>query len=421
LKGWLSPLLNRSWAASTAFLLAFDEGSNNSGFSTSGTSTPTCTTSGATSACGGQVWMVAVSPYSKAAVASDYTATATHYNLLSTAEWLLGLGSTGHNDSGGSFAPMKALFASPVPDPGNFTVTGRVGVQSTGSAIPGADVAILGGASTVTNASGTFEFRLADGNYSLSASASGFAPSSSRVEVNGSNVSITLALVPLPPSTYSVSGVVEYAANGTPATGANLSLSGVGSAVTGTNGTFRFLAENGSYTLAIRLPGFVAQQVKVGVAGSSVIQDISLVRIAPLTYLLDGTVRSVATHAPIIGANVSVTPSVWDTTNSSGRYEFQLSNGTYTVQVSDKGYLTTHADVTLLGAPVAEDFSIASGSASSVPGNSSNSSTPTAPQPSPPTVFGPSVPVSVWPILAVAGAVVLAAGAVLRRRRRHRA
>jgi Phosphoesterase family/Fibronectin type III domain len=96
LKQWMSPLINDSWFNSTVFFVVWDEatGSNsNAGYN--GTS-------------GGLVYLTAVSPYAK----KNYTLTtnASHYNLLSTTEWLLGLGATGNNDSTSTFPAMKALF-----------------------------------------------------------------------------------------------------------------------------------------------------------------------------------------------------------------------------------------------------------------------------------------------------------------------
>lgn len=96
LKGWMSPLINDSWFNSTVIFVIWDEatGSNpNSGYN--GTA-------------GGNTFFAAVSPYAKHGYNS--TRNASHYNLLSTTEWLLGLGSTGHNDSTSKFPAMKDLF-----------------------------------------------------------------------------------------------------------------------------------------------------------------------------------------------------------------------------------------------------------------------------------------------------------------------
>lgn len=99
LKGWLSPLLNNTLFRTTVFFIVYDEAVNdNSGYD------------GLT---GGHVYFTAVSPYTKTGAA--FTSDASHYNLLTTTEWLLGLGNCGHHDSGTSFPPMKGLFNFSLP------------------------------------------------------------------------------------------------------------------------------------------------------------------------------------------------------------------------------------------------------------------------------------------------------------------
>jgi acid phosphatase len=98
LQGWLSPLLNATLFAHTAFFLTFDEGTSNLGISGS---------SG-----GGHVYTVAVSPYS--VLGFNSTVQYNHYNLLTTTEWLLGLGHTGHSDNWTGHPPMKDLFSFPI-------------------------------------------------------------------------------------------------------------------------------------------------------------------------------------------------------------------------------------------------------------------------------------------------------------------
>ncbi|MGI0128779.1 MAG: alkaline phosphatase family protein, partial [Thermoplasmata archaeon] len=100
LEGFLSPLLNDSFAPSTAYFIEYDEAAT--------------TDTGFNGTVGGQVYATvvggAVLPH------STYTAPATDYNTLATIEWLLDLGHTGYNDTG-AYPPMKSLFA---PSPAGF-------------------------------------------------------------------------------------------------------------------------------------------------------------------------------------------------------------------------------------------------------------------------------------------------------------
>jgi hypothetical protein len=97
LQNFLGPYLNASWMQSTAFFVTWDEGMNawhndNSGYN--GTD-------------GGKVYFAAISPWARA----NYTlsSNACHYDLASTIEWLLGLPSTGHNDSA-QFPALESIF-----------------------------------------------------------------------------------------------------------------------------------------------------------------------------------------------------------------------------------------------------------------------------------------------------------------------
>ncbi|MCI4366183.1 MAG: PKD domain-containing protein [Thermoplasmata archaeon] len=94
LKGFLSPLLNDSFFAKTVVFVAYDESVNdNTGYN--GTA-------------GGHVYLSAVSPYARAGYGLGTNAS--HYNLLTTMEWLLGLGPTSQNDTWAKWPPMRSMF-----------------------------------------------------------------------------------------------------------------------------------------------------------------------------------------------------------------------------------------------------------------------------------------------------------------------
>ncbi|MCI4351292.1 MAG: alkaline phosphatase family protein [Thermoplasmata archaeon] len=93
LKGWLSPYLKASWFNSTVFFITFDEGTTNAGYN---------------HLAGGHIYLVAVSSHSTAGTA--ITSNSSHYSLLTTIEWLLGLGSNGRNDKATLNSPLQELF-----------------------------------------------------------------------------------------------------------------------------------------------------------------------------------------------------------------------------------------------------------------------------------------------------------------------
>jgi phosphatidylinositol-3-phosphatase len=98
---FLTPLVNKTWFASTAFLITFDEGSNNVGAGSSSKG-PTNATGG------GNIYLAIVSPVSLGL--ANITTLSSQYSVLTTVEWLLGLSSTGHHDSGTSWPALKAAF-----------------------------------------------------------------------------------------------------------------------------------------------------------------------------------------------------------------------------------------------------------------------------------------------------------------------
>jgi len=106
LHDFLTPLLNDSWAKSTLFIVTYDEGEPGpvgvpSGYC-SGTFGQTCVS-------GGQVYTAFVSPYTLGA--GNYTSNVTHYNTLTTIEWLFSLHDTGHFDDPSKwFPPEFGLF-----------------------------------------------------------------------------------------------------------------------------------------------------------------------------------------------------------------------------------------------------------------------------------------------------------------------
>jgi hypothetical protein len=113
---WLSPLINDSFFNSSVFFIVYDEGFLNDTQSANG------------SVGGGHVYLSAVSPFACPGFVSHNNYT--HYNLLTTTEWLLGLGRTGNNDNWTQHPPMQDLFCFP---PGVMPANAVVGSPSSGS------------------------------------------------------------------------------------------------------------------------------------------------------------------------------------------------------------------------------------------------------------------------------------------------
>lgn len=126
LHSFLSPILNGSsaWARSTAFLLAYDEANL----------TDTRGLNGATG--GGIVYAAAVGD----CATPHYTTNVPYstFSLLTTTEWLLGLGHTGHHDSWSSYPPMESMFQNPAcgTTAGNVSLSTSAAPSYEGTASP---------------------------------------------------------------------------------------------------------------------------------------------------------------------------------------------------------------------------------------------------------------------------------------------
>lgn len=120
LRGFLPPILNhtgsfdttaeRTLVNQTAFILLYDEGTTNLGYTTGKIYTSGCynQTGRDVTACGGHVQVTFISPYS---LHRQYVQNATTYNVQSTIEWLFGLPSDGGEDGTSDFPAMMSLFS----------------------------------------------------------------------------------------------------------------------------------------------------------------------------------------------------------------------------------------------------------------------------------------------------------------------
>jgi hypothetical protein len=183
LQGWLSPILSSgaSWVSSSAFLILYDEANQTD---TRGIDNTTG---------GGVVYMTVAGPCARAGYVS--TQAYTDYNVLTTTEWLLNLGSLDRNDSWTEYPPMTSMFnftACTSSTTSLWRVYGRVVNQSL-DPIAGALVStVVGGTvkSTKTGSHGYFSLALPNGTYVLTISAVGYKTKNVTVTVAGTSVKV---------------------------------------------------------------------------------------------------------------------------------------------------------------------------------------------------------------------------------------
>ena len=386
LNDWISPLLNDSFFATSVFFVVYDEGVVNG----------VDNTTGYNGTVGGNVFFAAISPY--VAPGTVITGNVSHYDLLATMEWLLGLGNCGQNDSTGAFPAMKSLF----PLAASYAVSGTVTSTATALPIAGATVALTAQSDLATNASGDFSFLVSNGTYLLNVSAPGYWPSSRIVVVNGSPDLEPVGLAPRGAGpNYAISGFVRTLSNQSPISGASVGVENGPSTTTAATGAFHLEETNGTYTVTASAPGYVSEQASVSVEGGPAGLDFNLSRPSAASFRILGTVRAAVTGDPLSGATVALSPGSPDRTNATGGYELDVGNGTYTLDAAATGYRSNGVGLSLRALWVYHNSP--RGGAAATP-----------PAMAPPAGTSPLV----WVGLGVATAVAIVAVAVRLRRRR---
>jgi len=222
--------------------------------------------------------------------------------------------------------------------------------------------------STTTDTNGDYSFPgvAPASDYSLSFSASGYAPQTfDNVTVAAGGTTVEDAQLAL-----GVGGTINGLVTDATATG-NPSLPGVtvvctcqgGSAITDSFGMYSFTGlPSGTYSLTFSATGFVPDSLEsVAVtAGGTTTDDVALIGDGSI----GGTVTDAGTGNPIAGATVDCTcQAAGISTDSGGAYLFtDVPAGTYVVSVGAAGYSpASNSDVVVsAGAVTTQDFALAS-------------------------------------------------------------
>ncbi len=239
------------------------------------------------------------------------------------------------------------------PNPG--TITGTVTDAGTAAPIAGATISYSGG-STSTDGSGAYTLaNVAEGSYTVTAGATGYASQSRTVTVGpGATATQNFALTG---QTTRLSGTVTDASTSKPIAGATVS-AGTGSAVTDAGGAYAISGlAPGTYTATATASGYASQSASVTLtAGNTTTQNFVL---APNPGTITGTVTDAGTGAPIAGATVSYSGGS-TSTDGSGAYTLaNVAEGSYSVTASATGYASQSRTVTLgPGATATQNFAL---------------------------------------------------------------
>ena len=215
------------------------------------------------------------------------------------------------------------------------TLIGIVTDSETSEPIAGA-VVNGNGSSVQTDTSGTYQFALSAGNYTITVSAEGYVQQGASVTITAGDTTILdFQLVPLDGTLI---GIVTDSETSEPIAGAVVN--GNGSSVqTDTDGTYQFTLSRGDYTVTASAEGYAQQEKSVTItAGDAATLDFQLAPLVGPKGTLTGTVTNRDTSAPIAGAEVYV-GDISVQTDASGKYQFTLPVRDYTVTVSADGYI----------------------------------------------------------------------------------
>jgi hypothetical protein len=307
-----------------------------------------------------------------------------------------------------TFVPTFLL--TPIGPGNHYTVTGNV-TSASGGPIADAIVAASGGYTSFTDAAGAFSIVLPWGTTELTASSPGFLAASVSRDIAGPMAGVDFVLRPM---TYSVTGTVTNGLSGAALSGVVVYENGVavGNA-SGASGAFALALTNGTHELLAEPPAgsaWTAESFSVAIDGAPVVHDLALY---PPIVTLTGVVVSNLTGTPIVGAALSFAGATtvnipWSTTATSGlsgRFDFSVYPGTYTLTATESGYASAKVSVTV-----------------AVPSNATGTAPPVTVALTPTSTAsastGPTSTAFVWTALtlAIAGAAVVGAILLVRRR-----
>lgn len=218
--------------------------------------------------------------------------------------------------------------APPPPPPASYSISGTAGVSNATVTLSGPS-----SASVTANGSGNFVFsNLANGNYSVTPSLTGytFSPTSQTVAINSASVTDIRFTATAQPQTYIISGTVVGSGSTT------VVLSGASSAttITDSSGAFTFSGlADGNYSLTPAKTNYVftPTSLTISINGANVTGVNFTTNANAATYSISGTITPATITSGVI-VTLSGAENASTTVSSGGSFNFgSLVDGTYTV------------------------------------------------------------------------------------------
>ncbi len=229
-----------------------------------------------------------------------------------------------------------------------FEDTGA-GLEDTSRRVLGATARIREtGASTAVDGSGLFSFSVSDGTYTVEVSASGYATATRTCTVAGSDTWCSVGVTRAASGGRARGVVFEdtgagFADTSTRLGGATVRIVETGATVpVDGSGNWSVSLASGSYTLQVSAAGFATATRSCNIAGSEAWCSVGLSRTAAA-----GTLQGVLYEGTISRRIGSATVRIVENGRSvvsrghDGYWSFEIAPGTYTVEASGSGLVTT--------------------------------------------------------------------------------
>ena len=263
-----------------------------------------------------------------------------------------------------TFGQIPTPDLSPIPEPtppAIGVVTGTVNA-SDGTAIADAVVSTDTGASTVTDPTGSYALELPPGNYLLTASATGFIPSSQPAEVvAGAPTFVNFVLQPEPTGGSGIVFGFVSDPDDEPLTGVTVTITGTDtgtefSASTATDEEGFYLFENlapGDYTLTYEKDGYQTQEEEISLEeneppldlGTVIMEEVVKAKISGYIYDIEGEPLE-KVRLKIKGIKTPYNDT--ESSDAEGFFEFtDLDANTFVITAKKRGFRNAKKTVKL--------------------------------------------------------------------------
>lgn len=243
------------------------------------------------------------------------------------------------------------------PSTTNGTLTGKVTISGTRTAVPGATIKAVGTPGTFTATAGTtgsYTMSLPPATYTVTCAATGYISQTSSATIKvGVKTVLNFALLKATVTTGTLSGTVTSSATGTAIAGAAIATTSGGYSAT-SDSAGKYTIANitaGTYTVNCSAAGFTTQAQSAGItSGATTTLNFAMASAGVTISSLTATPSSFAEHAATtitLAATLSGTPASYQWSQVSGPH-IPLTATSATAATADAGALDVAAETDLV-------------------------------------------------------------------------